>query len=222
MTKKTNFKVPGHSPVGTFQWPKLVEPDTKFDPVGVFSVNLIVDAEGLAEMEQQVKPALDVMQEMIDEQPAAKRKRIVVNEWFTEQLDDDDNETGMYVVKFKTKAVIQGEPRVVAMYDPTGTRLNNINPWGGTIGKVAYAAFPYVIPGTKMAGISLRLNAVQILELVTGGKASAATSERNSYGFGAVAGYDAIEDGEEEEVVNETVAKGGDESDDDLDDTPDF
>ncbi len=217
--KKSNPSFPGVSPVGTYQYPKLKKPDTKFDPVGVFSVNLIVDAEGLAEMAQQVKPALDAMQEMIDSLPAPKRKRVSINEWYTEQLDDEDNETGMYVVKFKTKAVIGDKPRVVSMFDATGARLNNVNPWGGTVGKVAYAAAPYVVTGTKMAGVSLRLNAVQILELVSGGSSG---SSSGGFGFAAVAGYESIEDGEEEEVVNETVAKGGDESDDDLDDTPDF
>jgi hypothetical protein len=72
--------------------------------------------------------------------------------------------------------------------------------WGGTEGKVSYeigvdqeSGQPgYFIEGTGMAGLKMKLQAVQILKLVSGGERTA-----DQYGFGAEEGYgfEASEDG---------------------------
>jgi hypothetical protein len=54
------------------------------------------------------------------------------------------------------------------------------NPWTGTVAKVSAEVFPYYMETTKNFGLSLRCQAVQILDLVSGGGASA-----DDFGFGA-------------------------------------
>lgn len=65
--------------------------------------------------------------------------------------------------------------------------------WGGSVGKVSYEVGVdvetgepgYFIPGTGAAGLSLRLKAVQVLKLVSGGDRDA-----SGYGFGVEEGYE--------------------------------
>src|SRR5699024_3019131 len=59
--------------------------------------------------------------------------------------------------------------------------------WGGTVGKVSFSFVTdgYFIPGTGACGISLQLEAVQIIDLVSAGQRSA-----DDYGFGEEEGYE--------------------------------
>ena len=75
----------------------------------------------------------------------------------------------------KTGQAWTQKPKV---FDSKGTPLaKDILVWGGTTMKVAYEVIPY---SNNMlgSGVSLRLKAVQVHELVSGGGASA-----DSYGF---------------------------------------
>lgn len=80
--------------------------------------------------------------------------------------------------------------------------------WGGTEGKVSFEVAPYFIPGTALAGIKLRLNAVQVIELRSGGNKSA-----GEYGFGEEeGGFDAesvAEQEQEEKDEFEEEEEGG-------------
>lgn len=205
------FSLKGTTPAGELQYPKLQTPDTKFSPEGVYSTNIILNEDEHEAMLKTIAPAMREVEAELGQLPARKRDTISVREPFTPEYDDSDNETGRYIWKAKTKAEIKGVARKVSMFDATGKRLMNVNPWGGTTAVVAFTASPYVIPGSRMAGVSLRLEAVQILELVQGGSGGSASS----FGFDAVAGYDAIEDaGDHEEAAVETAES--------FDDVPDF
>jgi hypothetical protein len=86
--------------------------------------------------------------------------------------------------------------------------------WGGTLGCISFEVEEggYFIPGTGLAGLSLKLAGVQILELVSGGGRDA-----KSLGFGSVDGYDGIDDdnnSEEEDLNDEAEDLAGDEEED--------
>ena len=59
-----------------------------------------------------------------------------------------------------------------------------VSVWGGSKMKVNFEVVPYMAAATKSAGITLRLRAVQVIELVSGGGGNA-----ESYGFGEEEGY---------------------------------
>lgn len=207
------FNLKGKTPKGELQYPKLQTPDTKYDTEGVYSTNVVLGEEEHAKLLEAVQPAIAEMRNELEALPKRKRDAINEREPFTPEYDDNDDETGRYIWKFRTKAEIKGVPRKVALFDAKGSRLQNVNPWGGTEAIVAYTASPYIIPGSKMAGVSLRLEAVQVLRLVSGGSGGSASG----FGFGAVEGYDAIEDDEDDVAAPAAVTSsedfGGDEDD---------
>jgi hypothetical protein len=60
------------------------------------------------------------------------------------------------------------------------------NVYGGSVLKVNFSPAPYYAASSKSAGISLRINAIQIIELVTGGGGNA-----SGFGFAEEAdGFD--------------------------------
>lgn len=83
--------------------------------------------------------------------------------------------------------------------------------WSGSTAKIAFTVglnadgLPgYFIPGTGAAGLKLKLSAVQIIDLVSGGQRSA-----SSYGFGEEEGYeydesDVADDDEGEDTSSES------------------
>ena len=103
-----------------------------------------------------------------------------------------NDDTGKVTVRFKLKAKVtpkQGDPfeQRPALFDAKGKPIGpDAKIGGGSKVKVAYELVPYytAIAG---AGVSLRLKAVQVIDLVefSGGASSEA------YGFGEEEGYEA-------------------------------
>ena len=93
--------------------------------------------------------------------------------------------------------------------------------WSGTTAKVSFSVglnkegVPgYFIPGTGAAGLKLKLLAVQIIDLKSGGERSA-----DSYGFGAEEGYayDPSDDGDTgSQFGDETGSTAADEENPDF------
>ena len=113
----------------------------------------------------------------------AKRKSITKNEPYLPELDAEGNETGNTIFKFKmnAQAEIKGETKFFkpSLFDAKGVPITkNINVYGGSTIKVNFSPTPYYNDANALAGVSLRLNAVQVLKLVTGGYTAA------SCGFG--------------------------------------
>ena len=75
--------------------------------------------------------------------------------------------------KFTSKKgeVIEQQPVVVAA--DTGERITD-NVWGGSVIRVKGQIIPYVNNAGMYAGLSLRMKAVQVIELVSGGGGSSA------------------------------------------------
>lgn len=190
------------SPKAPFRYPKLNNPDygTNDYPIegGQWSVQIILPVEEAKVLIDKLQPlhdkAVEEGQIKFDQLGVAQRKKLgdlKVQSFFTEEYDKETEEpTGNVIFKFKMKASGKdkktGKPwsRKPTIFDAKGQPMKSIPEiWGGTTGKVSFEASPYFIVGQGMAGISLNLNAVQIIELRSGG------GNAESYGFGEEEGY---------------------------------
>lgn len=207
------------SPAGTFKYPSLSTPDfgnEKFPkPDGEFKVNVIVPA---AEAQPLIDKLTPLWQQAIEEakalyaaMPIAARKKAgpMKEQMFYEEEYDNETEepTGNVIFKFKTKYKIVDKKTKAVRFNKIGIfdaakqsmelrdadtgKLSGKYPaiYGGTVGKVAFQTNPYWVAGQVMAGLSLRLSAVQIIDLVGPGARSA-----DSYGFGEEDGFTADPD----------------------------
>lgn len=197
------------TPKGRFKFPFLTSPDTKFDKDGKFRVDLILDedaapalikllgklhkeaiANGVAEREAKIAKC----------ETAAARKKVVplIEQDFFTNEESDGEPTGNVIFKFGTKAKLtvtdkNGEEkqvqRVIPLYDAKGHRITgtDVQVWAGTVGKISFFALPYYIPATGFCGLSFRLAAAQVIELVNSGGGNRSASE---FGFGQEDGYE--------------------------------
>ena len=222
---------------GTFKYPKLNKPDTKFKADGEYSVKLIGNATAgdvlalIAKLEPLHRQAVMQADAEFAKLPAVTRKKlggVTFNPLYTELLDETTEEpTGDIEFKFARAAsgTYKEGPKTgqkwtstVGIFDAKGAPMPKApDIWGGTVGKVSFevglnkAGTPgYFIPGTGAAGLSLRLQAVQIIDLVSGGQRTAA-----GYGFGEEDGYaydpqdDAV-DGAAEKTAEVAAGDDGD------------
>ena len=183
---KTNKRPRYVTPAGIAQYPYLTTPDTKFNPDGDYKVNLEIDPTEITTfLDEQLEASIAAAKK---ENPSKKIKEgdapYSVNE-----------ETGKVTLRFKLKAKVHpknGESfdQSPALFDAKGKPLSkDIKIGGGSKMKVSYEILPYytAIAG---AGISLRLKAVQVIDLVE--YSSGGSGE--SYGFGKEDGYEATEE----------------------------
>jgi Single-stranded DNA-binding protein, Bacteriophage T7 len=198
---------------GTFKYPRLNEPDTKFKAEGEYSVKLIgrLDDPAVHAFVQKLMPLHEAAVKRA-EGLIKKGKKLTVNPLFNTVFDETTEEdTGE--IEFTFKMAASGEykngpkagqkwSRKPGLFDAKGNAMVKApSIWGGTVGKVSFevgvdreSGEPgYFVPGTGACGLSLRLLAVQIIDLVSGGQRTAA-----AYGFGEEEGYSASDDTTEE------------------------
>lgn len=199
--KRETFK----TPIIVAKWVTLGKPDTKFKPEGEYRVTATVPKESAeaAALVKKIDAEYDnaiaaIKQELLgDPKRKAKAKGMkVADKPYKVETDAEGNETGNLLFTFKAKASGEavdrktGEKRIwkfkPAMFDSKGTPIpEGTTPYGGTKLRVAYQCKPFF---TDMvgAGLSLSLQAVQILDLRTGGGRDAA-----AFGFEEEEGYTA-------------------------------
>jgi hypothetical protein len=220
--KKQIIKV--NTPKGIAKYPWLNKPNTTFNPLGEYKVGLLLpansaEAESLISqidgwLEESLKQAKADVQKQYDTAvlsgkgaEAAKKKAELAQikkaaPPYTVELDKDSGEeTGNIEFKFKLKAqitnrktgkVIKMSPR---LFDSAGNALKDDTAiFGGSIIKVNFTPNFTYMPSTKEAFVSLRLNAVQVIELVSG-----LGSTADSFGFTVEEGYVA------EQPMEETI-----------------
>jgi len=191
-----------NTPAGTLKWPKLTSIDygTKEfpDKEGTYNTKLVLSWDDAVPLIEQLEVFLDEARSIArEEYPNLKvdlRKKLEKKNddgWFlwplyTEVFDAKTEEpTGDVEFSFKMKASGKKRDggrwsRFPALFDAKGqTFPKGVDIWGGTTAKVAFQPRPYFISGSGQAGVSLSLEAVQVLELVAGGTRSA-----EQYGFG--------------------------------------
>lgn len=195
MTKAKNPRYV--TPAGTAQYPYLTKPDTKFNSDGEYKISLEIPARQAQEivtfLDEQFEAAVAKAKK---ENPGKKIKQGDV----PYSVDDD---TGNVTVRFKLKAKVtpkNGDPfeQRPAIFDAKGKPITNVSVGGGSKVKVAYELIPY-FTAIAGAGISLRLKAVQVIDLkeFTGGAGA------DAFGFGEEEGYEAEETAAEQNGFSE-------------------
>jgi hypothetical protein len=173
------------TPAGIAQYPYLTKPDTKFNPDGEYKLKLEIPAD----QAQDIVTFLDEQHELAQAKAKKDNPGKKIKEGGSPYEVDEDS--GKVTVNFKLKAKVtpkNGDPfeQRPAIFDAKGKPLQDVNVGGGSKVKVAYELIHYytAIAG---AGVSLRLKAVQVIDLVefSGGAGA------DAYGFGKEDGYEA-------------------------------
>jgi len=179
-TEKTpNFT----TPKGIAKYPWLNTPDTKFNPDGDFKVTIVLGADEAA-------PIIKFLDERLEASIArAKKENVGKKIREADPPYKTNEETGEVEVTFKMKAKVNMKngdsfEQKPAIFDSKLTPLKNVNVGGGSTIKVNYECFGFY---TSMigAGVSLRLKAVQVLNLIefSGGASASAMGFKQEEGF---------------------------------------
>jgi hypothetical protein len=180
------------TPIGAGVWPHLHSPDTKFDKDGVYRVQLAYDADSA-----EATTLVEKITAWVDKAIADENKRLVEDGKkakapasfkradlpYKMELNDEGEETGRMLFNFKLKAkgkTREGEvfERRVALYTKGGQPLpKDKKIGGGSMLQVSYEPNPFYTGGLG-AGVSLRMEAVMVHDLVEWGGRDA-----SGYGF---------------------------------------
>ena len=182
------------SPIGALRYPRITEPDYKFDADGVYSTRLILPQHKAVVLMERIDAGIadkfkETVEAVREEKGAAAAKKVKqADPPYAMVLDDDTGEeTGDVEFRLKLKAIGRDKSsgrewqNKVVIFDGHRQPIKaGINVWGGTEAVVAFDLIPY---HTDMvgAGISLRLRAVQIIKLVNG-----TDDDPDAYGFDEV------------------------------------
>jgi len=204
MARKAWFK--GISPKGEAYFPKLDEPDTAFNVDGEYKIGLILDEEAGERFLEYLNSKRDEAVALVTDQaeagerdikPAKLKKLGAADVSCKMQEDAEGEETGSYIFNFKMKAKVTSKKTGKVFEFRPGVfdaKRNVIDPavtpiWGGSTVRIAYELAPYYTPKDNAAGVSMRLEAVQVLERQGPGERNA-----QSYGFDEEDGFDAAQD----------------------------
>lgn len=192
MANKKVQKLKINTPEGTAKYPWLTEPDTRFNPEGEYSV-LLVLPEDDPKTQALVEKIENVFEEFKKTLKGSKLKQQPTL-GFEKEYTDDGDETGNLIFKFKAKTGytdVKGNRKELQpprLFDAELKPIPNGTPvWGGSTMIVNFT--PQAYEHGKNLGVTLRLNACQIIQLVTGGGASA-----DAFGFSQQEGYSCAKD----------------------------
>lgn len=175
------------TPACRLQYPKLIEPDTKFTPEGAYKVTCVLDAGDATEIADQLDQLLARHKESLKAQAPSNKFKLADLPWAFEEYDGKPS----FVIKTKMKAKgidRDGRPwsTAPALFDAKGAPVRDRESlrgmWSGTIGKVSFEACPF-FQAAIGAGITLRLRAVQVITLVEN------SGNAEGFGFGEEAGW---------------------------------
>jgi hypothetical protein len=195
---------------GNAQWAKVFEPDTKFVPEGEYSIEVSLPEEQAADVCEQLDSlAQNKLEEAVKDNPKLKTV-LSTRKSYKQEVDDNGNPTGNIVFKTKLKARVKSrdgqtfeqKPMVV---DAKRTPMTqNVLVGNGSLVNVAAEPIPYVMQSTKQVGVSLRLKAVQVINLVEyASNSSAIFDEEEGYVSAAVSKDNAADVfGNEDGVAN--------------------
>lgn len=163
-----------YTPKGVAIFPWITRPDTKFNPDGDYRVTLRIPRE-------EAQPFIDKLQALYDDflktetAKLPKGKKVKqVDLPIADVYDDEGNETGEVDIKFKSKASFKDKKgnviqRSIPLVDSKGNRIeSDIALFGGSVIRVCTEPNLYNNPSLGL-GMSLRISAVQVIELVSGG-----------------------------------------------------
>lgn len=170
---------------GVSEHPWINNPDTKFQPSGVFKNTVWFDGalpttlNLIALIDDAAKEAFDRQLEGLS---AAERKKWSLYAPYEREMDDEtgDTPTGRVKFGFKRNHTIKlqgGEEKLltVAVYDSKGKVIDpeDLPPiYSGTVLKTLFSFRDVKVPGTKQAGVKLDMAAVKIISLGKGGRSA--------------------------------------------------
>jgi len=187
MPKKKHMKL--ITPKGTAIYPRINEPNRKFDPIGVYSVNLRMTGEDAAEFITTITQVRDEYH--ADQTKELKKKLKKADLPVMEVVDDQGEDTGEVDLKIKLKAGYEYDGKTITqrpiLVDSKRTPMNNdIRIGSGTTMRCGVEVAPWYMP-TNGVGVSLRLRVVQIIDLVEfGGGGVEAYDFKDEEGFETV------------------------------------
>ncbi len=235
-TTKTNQKnqklEKAISPKGVAVFPWLTKADTKWKPEGEFKTGLRLDSEAAeafkADIEERTQAALEAtkaeLMEAAKTDPKKKAaiartiKELQLSYPFKPSYDDDGEETGELEFSFKTKATIKSKTggvinKKLPLFDAKKQPIAaGVAIFGGSVIKVAFEYMPYYNPATKTVGVSLRMNAVQVIELNSG----TGGGNAGAFGFDEEEGYEFDEEKQQQEGQTHGDSEGTDDSEGDF------
>ncbi len=91
------------TPLCKFQFAWLVEPDTKFDPMGEWRITCLIDPEESQEIEQQLTDLLDRWKTQLKTANPNKKYKLAQLPWGFEEVTDGGETKGYFKIKAKTK-----------------------------------------------------------------------------------------------------------------------
>lgn len=163
------------SPNVSCLWPNLITPSTKFNERGVYDVTMILtpgNPEHQRFIEHIEREYQNAYNAMCKEQGKPKLKK--ADSPLTPVTTADGMETGDF--KIKAKLTASGETkdgrrfeRKPALFDVHGKPWKGSVIGNGSMLRVAMRPNPFYVPALG-AGLSLRLEAVQVIEAREGGK----------------------------------------------------
>lgn len=169
MSDKPNFDV-FTTPVGELVYPWITKADTRYDPEGVFQTKLLMPLPNAQDLIAKLEKALHDFIATLD---TTKQQTYRVNDVFEEERSEDGELTGNVLFKVKLKAHVTpregdafSQQPVVVMADDGSAVTSPV--YGGTMAKLKGQIVPYTNAAQKVAGVTLRLRAVQVHELVSG------------------------------------------------------
>lgn len=169
------------SPQGIAVYPKLEKPDTKFDANGVFSVDL--DLSG-SEAQQLIVQLTKIADAAYANECKAKGKKSLKRADFPWKEVEDGKTRFKFKLKAKGGTGEKQWDQKPALFDAKGNPVKELNIGSGSVIKVAFDVAPYF---TAMVGhgLSLRLRAVQVIEL----RQYIAGDNFDAFGFKATDGF---------------------------------
>ena len=228
MTKKDNNKNKKEkrktytTPKGFLLFCHIVIPDygtEKYpDEKGSFKLTIALDAADADKLKEMLKDEIAKAEAYTEEkfselkpQNRNKLKECTHSTLGVEEYDKEDNPTGRILFKFHTSAFVDRNEvkrqKVIPVFDSMmqPVHLEGNEPGNNSIVRVSFAAAPYFVASSGTGGLTLYLNAMQIIKLETFNARTAA-----DYGFSAEEGgftgteEDAVESDSSEEATPET------------------
>jgi len=167
------------TPVGIAHYPYISKPDTQAVEKGyatqpMYKVNLSIPSEEAQPIIEQINAILLAgIKAEKEKSPKKKIKQAPLP--YSNELDDDETETGNVIVKFKSKF----KPSV---FDAKNKPMVDHNIYGGSEIRVGGMISFYNSPSVG-CGVTLRLGGVQVIQYVEG------TSGADSFGFEETEGF---------------------------------
>lgn len=194
------------TPKGKANYPWVNRPDTTFVDEGMYQCNLILSKKAAAKMVKEIKELHKEAQVMFKKENKKGKKA---------KLPFFENDDGDIEFKFTQRAKIKSK-KTGEIFDKTIPIFNSKNKpitpnlGAGSIIKISYEPSQYY-HATQGAGVTLRLKAVQVLELV---------EWEQDYGFEEEEGYEGDDDNVVEEEEDDYEEEADSDEDEDGEEDP--